>query len=212
MTHIAKDISANFGLLPQLEGTGFLRDYSDDPKFAEGIPHILHHEGRYVEDAADRGGATNWGISLRLARRLHRSSPYFDFDLDNDGDVDADDIRKLPLDKAVEVYYREFWEPQPYRFMSAAIAVKLFDLSVNMGATQANKCAQRAVRAANPNGVRLIEDGIAGPRTLDAIHAADSTRLLPAIRSEAAAIYRLIIARDGSQSRFEGGWLRRAYW
>jgi hypothetical protein len=47
-------------------------------------------EGGFVNDPKDPGGATKYGISLRFLRDL---APELG-DVDGDGDVDADDVRR----------------------------------------------------------------------------------------------------------------------
>ena len=34
--------------------------------FGEIIEVVLEHEGGYVDDPADRGGATNWGVTQKV--------------------------------------------------------------------------------------------------------------------------------------------------
>lgn len=211
MSLIITSLQTHFGPLPITQGTVFLPPERDGGElFASAVRYVLHHEGGYVNDPSDRGGATNWGISLKLARKLSATA-FYDFDLDGDGDIDADDIRLMSCEQASQVYAREFWLKQPWRLLPPELALKLFDLGVNMGPSEANKAAQRATRAVDPKGERLFDDGILGPRSMAVIGRLDPDLLLPAIRSEAAGRYRTIIARDRTQSRFESGWLRRAY-
>ncbi|MDR2781942.1 MAG: hypothetical protein LBB21_05845 [Holosporaceae bacterium] len=158
-------------------------------KFSKAFEYVLKHEGGYVNDPADPGGETNFGISKR-------SYPHLD-------------IKNLTLDQAKEIYFRDFWQKGKYeQIEDKNIAIKLFDLGVNIGINQANKLIQRALRAA---GTQVVEDGIIGPITLKAINEADPTDLLSALKSESAGHYRLIANLNPSQKKFIEGWLRRAY-
>jgi lysozyme family protein len=158
-------------------------------KFLKAFEYLLKHEGGYVNDKADPGGETNFGISKRSYPNL--------------------DIKNLTLDKAKEIYYRDFWLKGKYeQIEDENIAIKLFDLSVNMGINQANKLIQRALRA---TGVSVFEDGIIGSVTLKAINKTDQTDLLAALKAEAAGHYRLIANLNPSQKKFITGWLNRAY-
>ena len=56
---------------------------------------IFWAEGGYVDDPDDPGGATRFGISLRLLKKMGKLG-----DIDGDGDIDADDIRRLSSDSA----------------------------------------------------------------------------------------------------------------
>ncbi|MDR2723924.1 MAG: hypothetical protein LBB25_01795 [Holosporaceae bacterium] len=119
------------------------------------------------------------------------------------------DIKNLTRDQAKEIYFRDFWLKGKYeQIEDENIAIKLFDLSVNMGIGQANKLVQRALLAV---GVNVAEDGIIGSITLKAINEADPTDLLAALKSESAGHYRLIANLNPSQKRFIEGWLSRAY-
>ncbi len=171
--------------------------------FDRAIAFVLEHEGAYVEDPHDNGGATMWGISLRLLRELPEG------DVDRDGDVDADDVRHLPRDLAIEIYRRTFWDNYRYFRMPEQVGAKVFDLAVNAGPAQAHRLLQRALRACC---VDVAEDGILGPETLrGTLIAASPVALVAALRSEAAGFYRLLVARRPALERFEAGWLRRAY-
>jgi lysozyme family protein len=93
------------------------------------------------------------------------------------------------------------------------VAVKVFDLAVNVGPRQAHRLLQRALRAC---GRDVAEDGVIGPETLGAIAgvagAGESPfAIVASLRSEAAGFYRTLIARRPLLAVFERGWLRRAY-
>jgi lysozyme family protein len=140
-------------------------------------------------------------------------------DIDRDGDVDSDDIRYLTKGEAVNRVYRPMWEKYPYGYIvHQKIAVKLFDLVVNMGPRRvsgdevvggAHLLIQRAVRS--NTGPVLVEDGLFGPKTLNSINLCKELPLLTAFRSEAAGYYR-IIAQYRNNQKFLKGWLNRAYW
>lgn len=180
--------------------------------FDKAVVAVLEHEGGYNNISGDSGGATNFGISLKFLNNYTtvNSKDYSRFDIDKDGDIDAADIRGLTLDGAKYLYKKEFWVKHDYdRISNYLVARKIFDLAVNMGPKQAHKLTQRALRAC---GVTfLIEDGILGPKTFNAINGADQSALLAALRSEAAGFYRLLCKVDSKLERFLQGWLLRAY-
>jgi lysozyme family protein len=119
------------------------------------------------------------------------------------------DIKKLTQDQARQIYFVDFWLKGKYENINdESIALKAFDLAVNIGILQANKLLQRALRS---TGISITEDGIIGTVTLKAINNADSTDLLAALKSEAAGYYRTIVNVNPSQQRFITGWLNRAY-
>lgn len=160
-----------------------------DLKFETAINSVLSHEGGYVNDPTDRGGETKYGISKRSYPNI--------------------DIKNLTLEQAKAIYKRDFWDNQPYKNINdIELSTKMFDLSVNMGAIQANKLLQRALRAL---GQTVVEDGVIGSKSLAAINSVDSSKLLVSLRSEAAGYYRIIAAVKTNQIRFLQGWLTRAY-
>lgn len=175
--------------------------------FDLAIPVVLLHEGVSSHDAWDNGGPTHYGISLRFLKTLDELNDegFLAGDLNEDGVIDAQDIRGLGRCDAVDLYRIYFWEPHGYAcILRQAVATKVFDLTVNMGAKSSHRCLQRAVRAAS--GQCLLEDGILGPQTLVAVNSMEADVLLAAYRSEAAGYYRSL-----HQPRFERGWLNRAY-
>lgn len=182
--------------------------------FDKAIEHTLSPdvEGGYVNDPDDPGGATNFGVSLRWLHSIGDldldEDGFHDFDFDQDGDVDALDIQAMPRDRAVWVYHEFWWKKFRYDLLPGEVAIKVFDLSVNMGARQAHKLLQRALRAA---GAEVVDDGLIGPATRRAIDDTDLCALLPALRSEAAGFYRALTAAKPPLKKFLNGWLRRAY-
>lgn len=189
--------------------------------FDLALPTILEHEGGYVDNKHDPGGATNYGISLRYlqARGDLDGDGFDDGDIDRDGDVDADDIKAMDEADAAQFYKTGFWYPGKYGLINdQALSTKAFDLGVNMGVRQGAKCVQRALKAA---GNDVVDDGAIGPVTLAAINDGDPLLLLAATRSEAAGFYRALILRNAALRKrmvdvpdfsvFKKGWLRRAY-
>ena len=88
------------------------------------------------------------------------------------------------------------------------MAIKVYDLTVNLGEQTAIRCLQRALRAC---GIPVKIDGRLGPETCGAADRADGAALTAALRSEAAGEYRVRVARDAGQGVFRDGWLNRAY-
>lgn len=171
--------------------------------FEQSIPVILAHEGGFSDDPADRGGITNWGISLAFARQNG-------LDIDKDGDVDAEDIRKLTKAQAIEIYRDLFWNKGGYgNLTDQKVATKVFDCAVNMGHKRAAILAQQA---ANTMGKNLLVDGSLGPKSFAAINSLHPTGFVAEMSRQMKAFYLAIITKNPSQKVFEKGWLKRAAW
>jgi lysozyme family protein len=176
--------------------------------FDAAVEVVLRHEGGFVNHSNDPGGATNYGITLATLQDLHEYG-WLDGDLDGDGDVDAEDIRLLPREMAVEIYRHQWWNRYGYgELRSTAVATKVFDLAVVSGPGRAHRLLQQALRAC---GHSVTIDGILGPKTRQAANEALSYSLVPALRSEAAGFFRGLALRRPRLDAFLEGWLHRAY-
>lgn len=174
------------------------------------LPTIFFHEGRYVNNPKDPGGATNFGVSLRFLLKTGDldKDGWLDGDIDHDGDIDIDDIKQMKMPDAAKLYDLYFWSKYGYaNIYDQDIATKVLDLAVNMGPRGSHRCVQRAVRSSIGN--ILVEDGDLGSKTFSAINLSNPMELLPALKSEAAGYYRSI-KYNGAQD-FLRGWLNRAY-
>lgn len=181
-------------------------------EFAPAVEVLLLHEGGFVDHPDDPGGATNYGVSLRwlLSQFTVEGLNPDTFDFDGDGDVDANDIKLMPREAAIELYRLKWWNEYGYaQIADQAIATRMFSFSVNVGASQAHKFIQRACRACEWD---LVDDGLLGPRSFGAINTIDPQRLLPALRAEAAGFYRGLVMKEKGFKTFLNGWLRRAYY
>lgn len=106
--------------------------------FDTAFDALISHEGGHVNNPADKGGETKFGISKR-------SYP-------------AIDIANLTLADAKLIYKRDFWDRAQCDKLPPGVAFDVFDTAVNSGIGQAIRFLQRAVG--------LADDGIVGPLTL----------------------------------------------
>lgn len=118
--------------------------------FDEAFDVVIGHEGGYVNNPADPGGATKYGISKRQYPHL--------------------DIEHLTLDQARAIYLRDYWGPGGCDTVPEPIRLHLFDAAVHSGPKAAVKLLQHAVGE--------VEDGILGPRTLAAVNSMPAPRLV----------------------------------
>jgi len=159
--------------------------------FPTALPWILAHEGGWVDDPDDPGGATNQGITLMTAQRH--------------GIMTKEALRNIAPSQVASIYRSDYW-----RFDGVddqLVATKVFDMAVNFG----RKTAVRMVQAAlNELGAYIIPDGLWGPETEAALNATEPRHLLMLLCRDCADRYRQIVANRPASAKFLKGWLRRA--
>jgi len=167
--------------------------------FKECVESVLKHEGGWNDIKQDKGGATNWGISLRFLKGINE-------DTDGDGVVTYLDIKKMTKDQAISIYHDNFWKAI-YERMPDKLAAKTFDVSVNTGSSRAHILLQRAL---NRLGAKLVVDGLLGQATLNSIAKYPEQAIVNSFCEVQLEFYRGLVARDASQSIFLAGWTNRA--
>jgi lysozyme family protein len=170
----------------------------------ELIEDVIEREGGYVNHPADRGGATNWGITEGVARR----NGYMG------------DMRALPRSEAIAIYKRLYWLAPRFDAIAErapALAAELFDTGINMGTGTATAFLQRALNALNRNGADyndIAVDRQIGAATLSALESFLKKRgpgaeqvLLKAVDALQGAHYVRLAETRPSQEAFLYGWL-----
>lgn len=181
-----------------------------DPVAAFAIARTLPLEGGFVDDRADPGGVTDWGVSLRFALAEVGAHPdeLALFDVDHNGHVDRWDVAALTRDEAAAVYYSTFWQRYAYgRLQPDMVAWKVFDICVNTGPTRAAIILQEAL---GDLGHPVTVDGQLGPGTVAATLACRALPLISALRSRQGQFYSGLAIQKPELQRFLSGWLNRA--
>ena len=145
--------------------------------FDTAFAKLIAHEGGLVDHPSDPGGLTNFGIS-------RRSYP-------------GEDIRGMTLARAKEIYRRDFWGPAGCDSAPAGVKFDLFDMAVNSGVSRAVKTLQHAVGT--------VEDGILGPKTLQAVQSMSPERLVARFNGARLAF----MAGLANWQSFSRGWALR---
>ena len=104
------------------------------------------NEGNYVNNPADPGGPTNFGITLN-GLSAWRGRP-----------CSAADVQQLTLAEARDIYEARYWHTIAGSNLAPGLDLMVFDFGVNHGPASAVKMLQRLV------GVK--PDGAIGPNTL----------------------------------------------
>lgn len=179
-------------------------------RFNHAVNIVLKHEGRLSLDKYDPGGATNYGISLRYLKMMG-------IDINLDGKIDITDILSLNRDKAIDIYYRNWWLPNRYNeIYELPLATKVFDLAVNMGHWKANKLFQDAlnrIRLSFKDIPLLKIDGIIGQKTINACNnlslRGETGNIITSFRSNAIKFYNELVHQKPRLKRYYNGWLNR---
>ena len=162
---------------------------ADRLRFQRIVKVILQHEGGYVNDTADPGGETNYGISKRTYPHL--------------------DIKGLTEKQASDIYYNDWYLPLHLnRIDDEALATKVLDTCVNLGKKTGMRLFQQSLKE---RGHNVTVSGIVSNATTEAANRANVDRLLAVMRDKQAAHYRALIANNPALEKYKNGWMKRAY-
>jgi lysozyme family protein len=163
--------------------------------FDEAIEHLMSQEGSFSNDPSDRGGATNFGITIDVLRSYRGNYQ-----------LTLQDVKNLSLNEAKQIYRALYWNPLKldqckHRFASIAI----FDQCVNRGLHGAVKDVQTACEKG------LLLDGVMGEKTMDAVNTTDESSFLINFACASQISYARIVTSSPDQLRFLRGWLKRTH-
>lgn len=166
------------------------------------IDRVLRYEGGYVNHVADKGGCTNFGITLATLGAWRRTS------------VTCDDVRTMTEAEARAIYAERYLKPWAW-VPDARLRGQLVDWYVTSSPKAVISGLQRAVRA----GV----DGILGPETKrltlgaisrgeDVAHALMTERVEYYLKLALDEPRLQVLMRTAQplQLSFVRGWIRRA--
>ncbi len=155
--------------------------------FLIAVYFVLDKEGGFrrdcglVDDPKDRGGLTKFGISKRAFPGL--------------------DIRNLTLDRAVSIYFRNYWRPNKTSELPPGLSIVVFDSAVQHGVRTAARLLQEILT--------VSADGIVGRQTIAAANNDDVKFSIAKFTLRRSRFYARIIKRNPSQVRFIEGWHNR---
>jgi len=153
--------------------------------FERAIARLFESEGGYVDDPADRGGPTKYGITLpTLAEQRGRP-------------VTKADLIALTCDEAAVVYRDLYWAKIQGDDLPSGVDYAVFDAAVHSGPRQAARWLQDALG--------VTTDGIIGPQTVAASTLAQADVLIDAVCNKRIAALRGL----STFSRFGRGWESR---
>ena len=153
------------------------------------MPFILRWEGGFSDHPADRGGATNRGVTLATFRHFYGA------------DRTADDLRGMTDAQWLRIFREGYWNRwQADRVASQSLANLLVDWVWASGSHGITR----------PQRILGVEaDGIVGERTLAALAARDPEPLFHQLRAARIAFEEDIVHENPSQKVFLRGWKNR---
>jgi lysozyme family protein len=166
----------------------------------EAVEFVVKQEdaalsGVVTKAPGDRGGLTRFGITAKWHPELV-SAGFFQTN------------RDAALAMAEEVYADEYIPHLDLRSVNrTAVAVALLSFAVVEGAGTSVLILQRVL---NRLGFPLVVDGSVGPKTLEAINAADPLRLVGILLNAQRDHFQEIVSADPSQAKWLNGWNNRA--
>lgn len=154
---------------------------ADKTDFQKAIKFTLSWEGGYVNDPADPGGETKYGISKRSYPKVN--------------------IKELTREQAIEIYHRDFWFPAMCEALPGKLAIVHFDTAVNCGIGTAARKLQTTVA--------VTADGKIGMKTISAANNGDVEWKCKTYCTLRGEYYRSLIEKNPKLGKFLGGWMRR---
>lgn len=119
--------------------------------FAACLAIVLKLEGGFANLSSDPGGATNLGVTRKTWEGWTGKA------------ASIADIKALTPAKVAPLYRERYWDTNRCGDMPPALALCVFDASVNMGAARAAKYLQALAR--------VSRDGVIGAATIAAVGA-----------------------------------------
>lgn len=163
--------------------------------FDQAFEKLIGHEGGFQRDPQDRANWTSGKIGVGTLRGTKYGISAMSYP--------GEDIQNLTLDRAKQLYQRDFWGPAGCDAVPEPVKFPLFTAAVHTSAPgrpiTAVKMLQRAV------GVK--DDGVLGAKTLMAIQGFDAYRLAARFMGQ----YIDYTNNNREQYRLYGaGWSQRA--
>lgn len=146
---------------------------------------VIKHEGGYVDNPKDPGGATNLGCTKKVWEEWIGH------------EVSKDDIKALTHSDVMPLYKKRYWDAIKGDDLPMGVDYAVFDLAINSGTGRAAKTLQ-SVLGTNT-------DGQIGPATLRALEKANPREVATAI-CEARLAFLQSLSTYGT---FGKGWSRR---
>lgn len=168
--------------------------------FDSFFPTLLRHEGGFVNDPADPGGATNKGVTIATFRLYAQPLLGVEPTLEN--------LRVLTDAQAGKIYKKQYWDAiGGDSILNQSLANIVFDFQVNAG----NRSAKLLQSVLNDLGAtpKLAVDGVVGKGTLSAVNTAKSAEVFARFKQGRKDYYTRLVGQRPALGKFLKGWLAR---
>lgn len=159
-------------------------------KATDAINRVILIEGGFVNNPADKGGPTKYGITQAVYDKfIGRKST-------------IDEIKNMPIGNAVAIYKTNYWDKiRGDEIKSYAVAYSIFDQAVNWGLGKAIKRTQRVLNEP--------ETGTLTNSQLALLNSIDEQAFIDSYLEFARQAYLLTVASNPAYEQFKKGWLNR---
>lgn len=155
---------------------------------------IRKWEGGWSDHPADKGGLTNMGITLSTWKSCG-------YDKDDDGDIDADDLKLITPDDVFNVFKKNYWD----RWMGDQIhSQSLANILIDW------------VWASGSHGIKIPQqllqvqcDGIVGKVTLATLNSVNAQEFFNVLKEARLQFIDDLCRKNPSQEVFRKGWVNR---
>lgn len=153
------------------------------------IAKVIGTEGGYVNNPADPGGATKYGITQKYLTNARQGAQFADL---------PSSVADITAQQAHDLYAADQWQVIKGDSLPPAVALLAFDCAVNAGPGTAANILEAALG--------IAADGIIGPHVIAASKATDPQALAAEFAARNAVHYAKFYT---TESQFMLGWMRR---
>lgn len=157
--------------------------------FDQAFERLIGHEGKFTNDRQDRG---NWTTGVIGKGQLNGTK--YGISAMTYPDLD---IKSLSLEQAKNIYKRDWWDKINADQIDSALVFQVWDFAINAGMGTAIRKLQLAVG--------VLDDGIIGNLTIQAINKADLNDILLKFNAERLKYYTSL----STWPRYGKGWTLR---
>lgn len=158
--------------------------------FGDAVAMVFRHEGGFVDNLKDPGGATKYGITQAVLSAWYKRP------------MSRESVSLMDSNTAKDIYKTKYWNAiQGDAITSQDVANWCMDMSVLRGVSGAVTSIQQALG--------VTADGNFGPKTLAALNLAAPATFLNVFRSLCVKQFAAIVVARPLSLCFLQGWLKR---